>query len=229
MKPKAAAILDFCNVALNARDTRFSLSLAPGDLALFEAGETVRASWLGDAALGLLEPVHGEVRFQGVAWQGMTSRGAEQCRRTVGRVWAHEEGAAWLQNLDVDENIQLAQGFDPEQSHREILERMVQVARRFELEELPRTRPSVTKRRTLQVAQWVRAFLPKELVLLLLDLPLHGAADEDAPVLLKNVEEARKQGTAVLWVEKGSFRLREHGVVPTYDFPEFPASLRPEI
>ena len=227
-RPSQAAILEFGEVVFNSGTARFDLDLLPGDLALFELGETVPLSWLGDAALGLVTPVGGEVRFRGMAWERQPIGEAERCRRSVGRVWAPEEEATWLQNLDVDENIQLAQQFDPRQSHAEVSNRLISVAKRFGMNELPKMRPAGAKRRTLQVAQWVRAFLPKQLDLLILDMPLRGAEDEDALLLLQNVAEARARGVAVLWMEKSGTGWRDRGVEPTWHFPQCPAALLPE-
>lgn len=224
--PDCPVILEIREASFNAGDLRFVLSLAKGELAVFEVGESVRAGWLGDAALGLVKPMKGEVRFLGADWGDMLPGEAERRRRRrAGRVLAPEEGAVWLQNLDLDENIQLAQRMDPEQRLGEVAERALRVARRFGLDELPRMRPAAADRRTLQVAQWVRAFLPKELSLLILDRPLRGASAADAVALRENMEEARERGAAVVWVEEVG-AVWELGLEPDWHFPEFPAALR---
>lgn len=220
--------LEFSEVGLNAGLASFTLGLAPGELALFEVAEAAAARWMGDLALGLARPARGEVSFRGTAWRQMSAAEAERNRRRIGRVYVPEEGAVFLQNLDLDENIQLAQRCDFRQRPGEVAERALQVARRLGLEELPKMRPVLAKRRTLQVAQWVRAFLPKDLDLLILDAPLRGAAEEDATLLLRNVAEVRERGTAVLWVDKEGALSGEHRLEATWHFSPVPVALRQE-
>jgi ABC-type uncharacterized transport system ATPase subunit len=233
MNPKSQAagdpVVEFREVALNPGEARFGLVLGAGEMVLIESDEATPAGGVGDVVLGMVEPVHGEVWFRGSGWRSMDLTEAERCRRMAGRVWGPGEGAAWLQNLDVDENIQLAQRFDPGQSSRAVAERARRVAESFGLRGLPKMRPVAAKRRTLQLAQWIRALLPKDLCLLMLDQPLLGATEEDCGRFLRKVAAARSEGVAVIWIEQGDAQALGLALEPTWHFRNLPAALRPRV
>jgi len=221
-------VLEFHRCALAEDVGEWDLRLGEGDLALVEAPESIRISPVGDLALGLRVPHGGEVRFEGRAWTSRNAREAERCRRCVGRVYVPEERAAWLQNLDLDENIPLAQHFDPAQSRAEIARRAMEVAGELGFDDLPRMRPAVARRSTLVRAQWVRAFLPKDLRLLILERPTREADAESVDLLRQRVDRVRNGGTAVLWLDEDSAGLVDRGLRPTNHFTEFPAAMRAE-
>lgn len=197
------AILAFWEVALNSGQARFDLSLMPGDLALFEVEPGEHAGWLGDLALGLVAPLKGDVRFRGASWAELSRREEERYRKMVCRVLMAEEETPWRTNVKSDEDIRQAPQFDPEQGA-----------------------PELANLRAMPVEQRVRAWLPEELALLILERPLREATDEGAASLLQNVAIARERGTAVLWVEDAGRPLWQ--AEPTWHFPEVPEALRPE-
>jgi phospholipid/cholesterol/gamma-HCH transport system ATP-binding protein len=201
MMNESTDILRFYDVTI-AADHRhesgipaFNLSLASGDLTvvLWEK-EEVRPP-LADAAEGLVAPVRGTVTFLGEDWQTMTADRAAAQRGKIGRVF---EGESWLSDLNVDQNVTLAQRHHTCRPVKEIEQEATQLCRVFGLAGLPRGRPSNARWQDLQKAACVRAFLGAP-ILILLENPTVGIyADVIAP-LVNTVRDARERGAAVLW------------------------------
>jgi len=172
-----------------------NLSLSPGDLTvvLWEK-EQVRIP-LADAAEGLVSPLRGTVTFLGEDWQTMAANRMAAQRGKIGRVF---EGESWLSDLDVDQNITLAQRHHTRRAVKEIEEEATHLCLVFGLPGLPRGRPSNARWQDLQKVACVRAFLGAP-ILILLENPTVGVyADVIAP-LINTVCEARERGAAVLW------------------------------
>ena len=189
--------------AVEAVEAVFDLAIAPGDCIVFAGVESAIVHQLGDIFLGLRAPMRGRICFGGVDWQSMDPREAERQRRQIGRVLAAPGRAAWLQNLDVEENVHLARRFEPGVSFASVRERSLQLCQLFGLESLPSTRPAATSPDLLMPAQWVRAFLPDPLRLLVLECPEWGVKKAFAARLREQVREARSAGTAVIWIDLG--------------------------
>jgi phospholipid/cholesterol/gamma-HCH transport system ATP-binding protein len=173
-----------------------NLSLAAGDLAvvLLEK-EEVRIP-LADAAEGLVAPVQGVVTFLGEDWQTMTADRAAAQRGRIGRVFECE---SWLSDLDVDQDITLAEQHHTHREIKEIEEEAVNLCHIFGLPGLPHGRPSSVPWQDLQKAACVRAFLGSP-VLILLENPTVGTyADVIAPLIIA-VHDACRRGAAVLWM-----------------------------
>ena len=201
MMDESTDILRFRDVTIAADYERESgisslnLSLAAGDLAvvLLEK-EQVRIP-LADAAEGLVMPVQGMVTFLGEDWQMMAADRVTAQRGKIGRVF---EGESWLSDLNVDQNITLAQRHHTRRPVQEIEQEATHLCRVFGLAGLPRGRPSNARWQELQKAACVRAFLGAP-ILILLENPTVGVyADVIAP-LINTVCEARERGAAVLW------------------------------
>jgi len=173
-----------------------SFRLMPGELCL------VRLDWestqvpLADLACGVLEPDEGVVRFCGEDWSRM---GFGQATRERGRIGRSFEGVGWVGNLDVDENILLAERHHTRRPEAQLKAEAETLAREFGLEQLPHGRPSQVPRPDLARAALVRAFMgsPK---LLLLERPTSAAFPDVIPALLRRITAARGRGTAVLWL-----------------------------
>ena len=172
-----------------------NLSLSPGDLTVVSwENEEIRIP-LADAAEGLVAPLRGMVSFLGEDWQTMAANRVAAQRGKIGRVF---EGESWLSDLDVDQNITLAQRHHTRRTVKEIEQEATQLCRVFGLPGLPRGHPSNMRRQELQKAACVRAFLGAP-ILILLENPTVGIyADVIAP-LINKVREARERGAAVLW------------------------------
>ncbi len=171
------------------------LSLAAGALVvvLLEKGQIRNP--LADAAEGLVAPRQGTVTFLGEDWQTMGPDHAAAQRGKIGRVF---EGDDWLSDLDVDQDITLAQRHHTRRPVQEIEQEATQLCRVFGLADLPRGPASNARRQDLQKAACVRAFLGAP-IMVLLENPTAGIyADVIAP-LSDAVREARQRGAAVLW------------------------------
>jgi phospholipid/cholesterol/gamma-HCH transport system ATP-binding protein len=150
---------------------------------------------LADAAEGLAAPVQGTVAFLGEDWQRMSADQAAMQRGRIGRVF---EDSGWVSDMDVDENIILAQEHHTQRPEPEILDEALKLARLFGLPGLPRGRPGAMRRLDLRKAACIGAFLGQPL-LILLDQPARGVyADLIAP-LVNAVQSARRRGAALLW------------------------------
>jgi len=172
-----------------------SFALQPGELLLVRVEPEHARLPLADAAVGVAVPTQGRVAFLGEDWQAMSADHAAAQRGRTGRVF---DDGGWVNNLNVDENIVLAQRHHTARSEEEILDEALDLARLFGLPGLPRGRPGSTRRLDLQKAACVRAFLGHP-QLVLLERPTRGVyADLIAP-LVNVVQAARRRGAAVLW------------------------------
>jgi ABC-type sugar transport system ATPase subunit len=108
--------------------------------------------------------------------------------------------SSWVQNLSVADNILLAQRFKPGANESDLHGRAERLARRFGLGGLPQTRPMATPTQELVLSQWVRAFLPAPLRLLILEQPDSQAPENSLGALLEAINEARANGGTVLWI-----------------------------
>ncbi len=151
---------------------------------------------IADLAAGLREPQAGQVTFAGQPWSAYAPFAAAAARGRIGRIFA---GQAWVSNLDVDENITLAQRHHGHAKPADVRKSAEALARRLGLNGLPGTRPAWTPRRELQLAQWVRALLAPP-SLLLVEQPWPDFSDGPGAALRTEIETARKAGMAVVWL-----------------------------
>ena len=196
-----AHILKLHDVSITADDAsgpglcNLNSSLAAGDLVVAFLEKEPARSLLADAAEGLVAPTQGMVTFLGEDWETMSPDRVAQQRGRIGRVF---EGECWLSDLDVDQDITLAERHHTRRVRKEIEAEAIQLGQVFGLPDLPRGRSSGISSLDLQKATCARAFLGAP-VLLLLENPASGLyADLLAP-LLKTVHAARQRGAAVLW------------------------------
>jgi phospholipid/cholesterol/gamma-HCH transport system ATP-binding protein len=172
-----------------------SFELNQGDLLLVRIERENERLPLADAATGLAPPRQGSVQFLGEDWRDMSADRAAARRGRVGRLFEDE---GWISDLEVDQNIMLAQRHHTRRSEEEIVEEALQFARIFGLPGLPRGRPASVRRWDLRKAACMRAFLGQP-ILIILEQPVRGVyADLIAP-LLSSVRSARNRGAAVLW------------------------------
>ena len=150
---------------------------------------------LADAAEGLLAPQAGCVRFLGQDWTGMSPDEAVAARASIGRVFS---GPAWISNLDVDENVVLRLRHHTGRTPEDIEAEACALARAVGLEDLPRRRPAWVNRQDLARAQWVRALLGQP-AMLLLERPKQDVPEDAVAALAAAVQEARGNGTAIVW------------------------------
>lgn len=172
-----------------------SFALNPGDLLLVRIERENERLPLADATEGLVPPAQGTVSFLGDNWQSLSADHAAAHRGKIGRLFEDE---GWISDVDVDENIVLAQRHHTQRTEQEIMDEALQLARMFGLPGLPRGRPGRMRRWDLRKAACIRAFLGQP-TLIILEQPVRGVyADFMAP-LLNAVQSARTHGAAVLW------------------------------
>jgi lipoprotein-releasing system ATP-binding protein len=195
-----------------------NFSLSPGELAIIRVRGRGPLPPLAALALGIEPPPSGELLFQGRSWQNLSIARAENFRLQTGCVFDPEKSTAWLENLDVDENVMLAQLFHGAVSRRKLEERALSLAGEFGLDDLPRTRPSETPPSNLVRAQWIRAFLPKPLRLLILEDPTQGAPTADVPALVSRIQSARNDGAAVACITHDASLYNHEDLAPDHHF-----------
>jgi ABC-type sugar transport system ATPase subunit len=155
--------------------------------------------------LGIVAPVSGAISVNGKRWEERSVIDRERQLRRIGTVHHPRDpsSSVWVGNLDIDENVRLAAHFDPARTSTSLERQADALARRFGLAEgLPTTRPAVTPLAEQVLSQWVRAFLPDPLDLLLLESPLEGAPPESIPALVAEIERVRNAGCSVLWISE---------------------------
>jgi phospholipid/cholesterol/gamma-HCH transport system ATP-binding protein len=166
-----------------------------GDLLLVRIERENERLPLADATEGLVTPAQGSVLFLGEDWQQMSADRAGSQRGKIGRLFEDE---GWISDLDVDDNIMLAQRHHTQRSDQDTMDEALTLARVFGLPGLPRGRPGSMRRWDLRKAACIRAFLGQP-AFLILEQPERGVyADLMAP-LVNAVQAARKRGAAVLW------------------------------
>jgi len=195
-------ILEFSDVTIaaavreHAGLSQVSARLGPGTLTIVQLEPGNEHLPLADLATGLLDPEEGRVLFQGEAWTAMPPEQVLQRRAQIGRVF---DGHGWISNLNVNENVTLAQRHHTRRPDVEILAEAEALARAFGLDELPKIRPALVAPQDLRRAEWVRAFLGQPL-LVLLERPMQGVPPEQLPRLFGAVREACARKAAVLWL-----------------------------
>jgi ABC-type ATPase involved in cell division len=175
--------------------SNLGFSLAPGALAVVLLEKEQIRNPLADTAEGLVAPVRGTVTFLGEDWQTMGPDRVAAQRGKIGRVF---EGESCLSDLDVDQDITLAQRHHTRRPVKEIEQEAIQLCRVFGLAGLPRGPASNARRQDLQKAACARAFLGAP-ALILLENPTAGVYADVIGPLIDTVREARQRGAAVLW------------------------------
>ncbi len=191
-----------------------AFALDAGDLLLMRVGAGQRRTPVADVAQGVLAPEAGTVAFLDEDWQGVLPDRAAALRGRIGRVFGT---GGWLSNLDVDENITLAQRYHTDRAEEEILEEARQLGRAFGFEELPAARPHTLERDVLRRAQWVRAFLGQPR-LLLFEHPTQELDGHWVEPLVARMQAARQGGAAVVWITADPVEWNFSGMNATLKF-----------
>lgn len=173
-----------------------SLRLGAGEAAMVLVEEGREHLPLADAAEGLLAPVRGEVLFCGARWEELSPARQTERRGRVRRVF---EQYGWVSNLDVLENICLAECYHTGRPLAEIVAEAEALAREFGLDGVPAGRPTRVAGPTLRKLEWVRALMGRP-ALLLLERPMLGAMRADLERLAAGVARAMNRGAAVVWL-----------------------------
>ena len=172
------------------------LELNAGELLTIQVDAATRTRSFASMIQGILHPESGSVRFLEQDWQGSDYQRHFWQRSLIGRVF---EGQAWIENLNVDENVTLAARHHGVQLS-DIAFSLQHWCDQFGVDKLATRRPAFVAPATLQIHQWIRAFLgnPK---LVILETPLQYLAQNWVKVFLAAVNELLNRGTAVLWLD----------------------------
>jgi phospholipid/cholesterol/gamma-HCH transport system ATP-binding protein len=210
-------VLEFKNVTLEAAEHSESallgvdFQLGAGELLLVLLDREHLHVSLGDAACGLLTPSSGRVRFVGVDWAGLR---ADEAAARRGRIrWLFDE-ECWVANLDMDENLTLAERHHTRRDLEELREEATELARRFGLPGLPLGNPDRFPRQDLRKAACVRAFMGRA-ALIFLERPTNDIYAEVMSPLANAVYEARRRGAAVVWTTDHLRVWDDPGLKPT--------------
>jgi phospholipid/cholesterol/gamma-HCH transport system ATP-binding protein len=188
-----------------------NFSLGRGEVALVNLEEGREHIALAPLAQGLMSPDSGRVFFHGADWAEMSASRQSVERGRIRRVYEHY---GWVTNLDVMENLCLAECHHTRRPYAEVEEEVKGLARRFGMESIPSARPTRVHSMVLRKLEWVRALVGKP-DLILLERPLFGAPKADAPKLIEAVCEVARRGVTVLWLTEDTrvMECRELGAV----------------
>lgn len=199
-----SAILTFEQVWLRGAYLRsdqplagITFSLGKGDLALIHADHDSEDVPYIDLATGLLPPDEGRVLFKGQDWAVGMSYHA--CFRSRSRIGTLARRNIWVSNQTVLRNVVLSERHHTHRREGELEAEADDLGRQVGLTGIPRVRPDAVAVRQLRMAGWVRAFMGKpDLVVLL--FPEHDAV-AGWPTLLDGIlAKYLAEGGAVLVV-----------------------------
>lgn len=178
------------------RSPTMNFTLADGELlgVVYPANEECPP--IADLAAGLQLSATGRIGFEGQDWTTRRPLEAAAARGRMRRIFA---GQAWVSNLDIDENVTLAQRQHTRRPPDEIRTEAEALAQQLGLPRLPGTRPAWTPRHEKNIAQWVRALLGTP-SLLVVEQPWPDFTSATGQTLLTEIKKKRAAGMAVLWL-----------------------------
>jgi phospholipid/cholesterol/gamma-HCH transport system ATP-binding protein len=188
-----------------------SLTLSQGELLLIRMERGRLRLPLADLAAGLFHPGQGAVEFLGRDWRDLTPDYAAKQRGKIGRIF---EDQGWISNLDMDENITLAQRHHSTRSDADIEGEATQLARLFGLPGLPHRAVSGTRQEDLRRSALVRAFLGNP-ALVILERPTRNLFPSIMPPLINAIRTARDSGSAVIWTTSEDRVWNDKGIRAT--------------
>ncbi len=174
---------------------RVSLEVGAGALALVYRARHAETRPLFDLLAGLRAPDEGRAEFLGRDWSTLSAFDQSRLRGRIGWVW---DGQAWISNLDLYENLVLAQRHHTTRSEEDLRREATDLMKAAGFEAIPSGRTHLLRRHELRWAQWARAFLGAP-ALALLEHPEADTPRESWPRLIELVQRARAGGTAVVW------------------------------
>jgi phospholipid/cholesterol/gamma-HCH transport system ATP-binding protein len=198
----ASPILEFENVAYRSPSEAFasfsggSLKLQAGALAAVHIDRDSEHVPIADLASGLLDPMSGRILFQAQDWSTLDPFTASAARGRIGCVL---EKPSWISSLSVQQNIMLSERHHTNRSDAEIAEEAEALCRLIGLKAVPQLRPDNVRSRELRLLEWVRAFMGTP-ALVVLVYPERFALSTGCSACLQLVQNARANGSAVLWI-----------------------------
>ena len=200
--PPPGAVLDVRGVHIAANPPYdaamhdVSFSIQPGELVLIYLDIGTEEHPLADLISGLIQPEAGDLRIFGHGWSQWSPDIQARARSKIGRVFA---GQGWISNLDVDENVTIAERHHTRRPLDEIHAEAKMLAHLAGLAAIPQTRPPVTDQEELRRAEWVRAALGSPW-LMVMERPGFGLAEGWLAPLKQLIQHVRSRGTAIIWM-----------------------------
>ena len=191
--------------------SEITFKLGSGDLAIVLLEKEHARLPLADLAVGIVIPNQGRVKLHNSNWSDMSPGISSNNRGHIGRVF---EGNPWIDDLEVNQSIMLAQLHHTSRSFDELARQAAELSRVFGLPGLPFHFPSTFRGKDLARAACVRAFMG-EPDLLVLERPTKGVYPEILPSLLNMLRRVRDRGAAVLWLTDKIEVWNNPGVRPT--------------
>jgi len=193
---------------------KISLALHPGAFMMVLLDQGAWNHPLPDLVSGLIPVEQGRLTVFQQTWSRLTPDQQSGLRGKIGRVF---EGHGWLSNLDIDENITLAQRHHTLRPVEEIIAESEALARQVGLEMIPRTRVAVTPRESLRRAEWIRAAIGLPW-LVILERPGCDLAEGWMSDLVPVIDRIREQGSAVIWLCETNEEWNHHFRKPVLKF-----------
>lgn len=173
-----------------------SMRIQAGEGILIRQDRHSEGVLLFDLLEGLISPDRGTVEFLGLDWQQQTADEQARLRGRIGRVL---DGPAWISNLDLYENLVLAQRHHTRRTEEELRREAERWMRAAGFATIPPGRTHLLRRDESRQAQWARAFMGRP-ALVLLEHPEIDTPPEVWERLIAMTAQAREEGTSVLWV-----------------------------
>lgn len=197
---KSAEVLRLTDVTFRASGEnslcldKANLIVKQGDLLFVHLTRSQNPRDLCGLIQGIQKPESGKVTFVDEAWTDFDPERQFERRARIGRVFDRN---AWLNNLNVTENVTLAS------QHHAIPEAQLQKelanwSDKLHVPRLSRERTAFVEASRLQRFQWLRAFINQP-ILLLLERPMRSVDPELLDAFHAGVAQIRESGTAVIW------------------------------
>jgi predicted ABC-type transport system involved in lysophospholipase L1 biosynthesis ATPase subunit len=170
------------------------LRVGPGECVAVQGPAKARAAF-ADLALGLRDPDAGRVAVDGEPWAELSAMARARVRERMGCAL---DRPGFLSNLDVTENLALAERLHRGRSAAEVLAEAAELAERLGFGAIPDCRPYTLDAVVLHRLAIVRALLGARQLLLLEEVP--GALADGAAVLFRELAGRRKHGAGIVWL-----------------------------
>jgi len=207
------AVTTAADVLYDARIIGATFALRAGELALIRFDPHAPRSPLPDAAMGLAELSGGAVQILGQSWEALSPRASCRLRGRIGRLFGMQD--AWVDHLDIDENVTLRLRHHTRRRLSVIDREANELSRAFGLPGLPTIRPATAEPRDLQRAACARMLMGSP-QLLIIDEPASGLYSDVLAALMREVAVARRRHVAVLWISADPIVWTDDSIAPTF-------------
>lgn len=197
---------------VSCRDTSFeavklrgvSLEVRQGELVMIHLGRRQNPRAFSSLIQGLSFPLTGEILFQQQHWNDANVERHFRMRSRIGRVF---DGRAWINNLNVTENVTLRAKHHAFPAAK-LQQQIDYWSQRLQVPTLSRERPAFVESSRLQRYQWLRAVIGDP-TLIILERPMRTLDSEMIQPLVSCTNELRKQGAAVIWFTGSDYEMTQ--------------------